>query len=572
MYLARPKQSLEGLAVASSYDFVATALNAALQEDANRVVVLKGPWGVGKTHLWKKVAAGLVDATNQPISSVEVSLFGVRSVSDLKLKLLNEAYRFESGRAMRLKEAVGELFQGLISKISGVSASELAAILLPDLVGGKLLVIDDVERKNKALETDELLGFVEEYAERHGCKILLVLNIDPLAQDESWTTLHEKVVDAEVTLTPAPHEAFEIAAAKYQLPNKGAIGSVISALGLSNIRIIRKILALLEKLYRIDPAKDVPLQNWVPSTALLVATHYRGLKNPPTLEYLKTANSFARLLDAKGKTADPNEIEWQSLIMKLEIGQVDEFEDLVASFLSSGHLDTDKIRGIFDKYLAAKKGAELTKNFSEFIRAFWWDVQKTDEDLLNWARDLKDNADELDAGAVTDIVAAVEELGGTTLAEEILDAWVAGADARPEFQDLDERIFDSPHRKFHPRVIEKLNALRDIQHPPLEILTAVERIVKNSGWGERERIALGSSTVESYESALKRITNEPLRRFLSENVQWLRQPAFDENFKNASANFVAASKRIIAEKPTSRLSKLIKDSFASAGVAALLEG
>ena len=112
--------------------------------------------------------------------------------------------------------------------------------------------------------------------------------------------------------------------------------------------------------------------------------------------------------------------------------------------------------------------------------------------------------------------------------------------------------------------------MRDKQHPPLSIVETVERIVKNSGWGEREQIALRSSNVQQYEDALREITNDTLRRFLAEHLGWVRNGPYDENFKNGADNFVAACVNIHSAAPDSRLSRIIHNAFQSQGLAGKL--
>ena len=56
-----------------------------LSDDDNRVIVLSGKWGTGKSHLWKEVQ--LESADEKVKEAVYVSLFGLGSVADLKLKI-----------------------------------------------------------------------------------------------------------------------------------------------------------------------------------------------------------------------------------------------------------------------------------------------------------------------------------------------------------------------------------------------------------------------------------------------------------------------------------------------------
>src|SRR4051812_17291218 len=51
------------------------------------VLVLKGPWGVGKTYVWAKLIESLKDKAALPNYSY-VSLFGISSIAELRLAIV----------------------------------------------------------------------------------------------------------------------------------------------------------------------------------------------------------------------------------------------------------------------------------------------------------------------------------------------------------------------------------------------------------------------------------------------------------------------------------------------------
>jgi hypothetical protein len=64
-------------------------LEVLLADREVRVLALSGKWGTGKSHMWK----GVRDASTDPDvkAALYVSLFGVASLAELKLKLLQSA-------------------------------------------------------------------------------------------------------------------------------------------------------------------------------------------------------------------------------------------------------------------------------------------------------------------------------------------------------------------------------------------------------------------------------------------------------------------------------------------------
>jgi hypothetical protein len=173
----------------------------------------------------------------------------------------------------------------------------------------------------------------------------------------------------------------------------------------------------------------------------------------------------------------------------------------------------------------------------------------------------------LDAGAITDIISVVEKLGDAPLARQLLDAWLQSVDIRPEAQQLAESVVDSNHRQYHPEIVAKLTAKRNEQHPPLTVLETAERIIKNNGWGEREKNSLRNSSTQHYEAVLKQITGNQLRDFVSINLEWAKNTPYDDNFKIGTAHFLAACCNTYSTDCNSRLSMVIYRAFEANGLA-----
>lgn len=192
-----------------TFNRVKDSLVALLQDEDHKVVALTGKWGTGKTYLWRSIANEL-HAKVGGGEPIYVSLFGAKTVDALKIRILQNAYL---KNAPAVKKAIDD-GSGIIKDVfnavrsaTGFStegaATGLALIWFQKIVKDKLIIIDDVERKNKSLEIDEFLGMIDEYSETHNTRFLLLLNTNKLLDNEPmWATFHEKVIDAEVVLDP----------------------------------------------------------------------------------------------------------------------------------------------------------------------------------------------------------------------------------------------------------------------------------------------------------------------------------------------------------------------------------
>lgn len=172
-----------------------------LASQDNRVIALTGKWCTGKTHLWQQVRDTSTDDTIKKAASI--SLFGVSSLADLKSKV---AYALlpslnDDGVAAQVSGALNGLKKVAQGFHRGFNAlDDLPLVALPTLLKGKLLVIDDIERKQDKLHIDEILGFIDECVQVHKCRVLLVLNDDKLKDKDIWEHFREKVIDQELRL------------------------------------------------------------------------------------------------------------------------------------------------------------------------------------------------------------------------------------------------------------------------------------------------------------------------------------------------------------------------------------
>ncbi len=141
----------------------------------NNVIALSGMWGTGKTHLWNEVKDESADDTVN--NALYVSLFGLSSVDEIKRKLIETAIPGVESHG-GIFETIKSLGRAGVTALSAhynalAALNDLNVLLMaPVVLRGKVIVIDDIERKLEKLGIDEVLGFIDEYSKQHGglCK------------------------------------------------------------------------------------------------------------------------------------------------------------------------------------------------------------------------------------------------------------------------------------------------------------------------------------------------------------------------------------------------------------------
>ncbi|MDP3578691.1 MAG: hypothetical protein Q8R75_11705 [Methyloversatilis sp.] len=549
-----------------------------LADPDNKVLALSGTWGTGKSHLWRDIKAG---SNNEAVkSALYVSLFGLRDMSQVKLKVLQSALP-SAEKHLATWERVRVGMEGarkvLTSLHKGFSAlDELALLAVPSLLKDKVIVLDDIERKHDKLSIDEVLGFIDEFTQQHGARFVLILNSDQLEDRRVWDTLREKVVDQEIRLNTSTAEAFGIAIGLVPSPYGESIRAAAERCGLTNIRNIRKVIKAVNRILgnRTDLSEAL-LSRVVPSTVLLAAIHYKGIEDGPDSAFVLsqgTPNDWSVFFDTDKAEDEESKrkAKWALLLNELGINGCDDFELLVIEFMQSGLFDSTAVTAIVDRYAAENDAMAARYDFSKFTERLIWDHRLTESDLLDEAKALSTRVHLIDVYNFTSFHDAVEELpDGDGIAKDMLDRWIAAFKAKDYDEFDDENTFG---RKVHPAIKVEFDAIRANTQAKLTLFDACEFIAKNSGWSMRHEMVMKSATVEDFEATIKTIDIRRLRLFMRRMLEMTMQPGgYREHFGDATDRFSEACKNIAQDSTSGRLGKLIKRVFSDSKLSHLVE-
>lgn len=561
-------------------------LTQLLSDPDNKVVALSGKWGTGKTHLWRQVQSDLQDT---PIkNAVAVSLFGLSTVHDLKIKIA-EAILPNIKKGGALAEVLKDRWVNLKRLMKKVDPrfsilDEVELVALPLLIKDRLLVIDDIERKHEKLSVDEVLGFVDDCVQTLGCRVLLILNSDQLADPKLWERFREKVIDQELRLDTSPDEAFDIAVGMMPCTQAGRLKPLVAECGITNIRIIRKILRVANRL--LAEHGDLPahvLGRVLPSMTLLSAIHYKGLDDGPTMDFvLRYDNmlvSFA-LLDRDDRehqeSAEMKSYVRSRLLMdRLGIRSTDAFEGLVADYLKTGLFDGSAVGKAIERFANEGRSLAMRDRANTFFEHCWCHPDISEETLLQEVRSIIPDVSDLDVYTLTalhDRAAALQ--GGAEVANGLVDAWLVWSrDARATSGDeLNEDDLRGHHRPLHPRIAEEFQSILDRQHTGVTILDVCQKVSRENGWGEREKRRMRAATPQDYEAAIRGVTGADFRLLLLQSMSFLKhRGAYAESFGDAAQSFLAACRSIVRREPEGRLAQLVRAIFNSEGMGGLLD-
>lgn len=217
-----------------------------------RVLVLKGNWGTGKTWLWKNEIIDQPQYSNKKIGYV--SLFGKSSIQDINKAALSAVYLAYkaskiTSKFKKITSILGnatENFSKLNTAVQSIDA--LLSVINRENLENTIICFDDLERMDKNIDFQDFLGFVNDLAENHEFKVILIFNEEELLSlnaknKEIYSKFNEKTIDIEVTYTPTFEDNFEITTMNIKsidIEYINSIKEVFEYIKENNIRILFK--------------------------------------------------------------------------------------------------------------------------------------------------------------------------------------------------------------------------------------------------------------------------------------------------------------------------------------------
>ncbi|NNA92663.1 P-loop NTPase fold protein [Pseudomonas gessardii] len=331
-------------------------------------IILKGGWGVGKTHLWESI----VKENKRNFCSASyscVSLFGLNSLKDLKQAIYQNLVGMDkaelSGTAVTVKDgadSVARFFRKNVTLLSGMKQLELLVeAYQSSAISNVLICLDDFERKGKGLADSEVLGFISFLIEKRNCKVVLILNEDEHASvGEEFASYREKVFCYELEYKPSSRECALL------VFDEGGVGdaefvSRITKLDLRNVRLIGKIKYYYNYiLSKIDVTNEKILSDIRCVLPLAILARYAGSQSPVELSMLL---KFDGWIGSPFSDASAEEME----VYKRHEKQVDAMRSY--GYLSTSQLDVAVINLVLKGYIDQKDLDAVVIAANESLRA-----------------------------------------------------------------------------------------------------------------------------------------------------------------------------------------------------------
>ena len=211
-----------------------------LERPPHYAVLLSGPWGSGKTYHAKKIVGDIVGTDK----FVLVSLNGLSSHKDIDDAVFAAVYPWAATKGARISAAVGRA----VLKHAKIEIPDLKMADLISQASAGAYVFDDLERCS--LPIDESLGYINQFVERDGCKVVVLSNEMEIEDRRKFLKNKEKLFGKTLVIEPDFDAAFLdfVQDIKNEVARgicvrlQDDIRAVYAQSGLGNLRILQQTL------------------------------------------------------------------------------------------------------------------------------------------------------------------------------------------------------------------------------------------------------------------------------------------------------------------------------------------
>ncbi len=494
------------------------------------VLCITGKWGVGKTYAWDGYLAK-ARAENIPIAKrcSYVSLFGLNSLDQFRLALVVGsltsnpvgATEFFAERSRQFLRNLGNSLQK-IPKLGEYSALIVSATF--SLLQGELFCIDDLERKGKDLSIKDILGLVTQLAVEKKCKVVIILNDGDLQEKdrEEFETYHEKVIDVSLTYAPTPQESTQIALSESAIDQ--AIAKYSIELGLSNIRIIKKIQTKVKQIAEIITTSDARILKPIIQSIVLLAWCIYSPTEAPSVDFLKARR--LRVSSRKGEAEfAPEETKWNSILLEYDFTHFDEFDATLLRGIKDGFFNEAEVK----KFAADADVKIKAQDRIAVLKAAWAKLHGSFAD--NEAEVVKAFEEGVAAAGpfmsihdLFTVVSVLKQLGEQERATILIANYMQmHSDKERDFFDIDNHPFgsDMKDEELRDALYRKLASFEDNRFPRDVLIT----MSKSRGWNPQDISLLAALTEEDFYKLFKETPEDDLNRVILPAMQFAQSGA-----------------------------------------------
>lgn len=505
-----------------------------LQSSTPEILCLRGSWGVGKTYALREV---IRDAAASNAIALEryayVSLFGLDELKTVRSAIFDNTIKVENiphAEPENIFDTFADL-ESMARKAKGLQlllpgnwgkpgATALIDRAANAFVRNQIICFDDLERSSESVNIKDVMGLATQLKEERGCKVVLILNDKKLSGKgkDDFNSQFEKVVDSSIVFEPNSDEVIEIAFRK-EFEGSEYAKEVVAKLGLTNIRVISKIIRIVVMIAAECNLSEEDLRQVIATSSLAAWVKFEG-GSAVSLEDLKSFNALVMRMRSQHEGADPIP-EWVSKPDSIGYGHSDVVDDVIIDALDKGYIDPEAFAAA--KALQEKEGNNVEEN-SEFANAwkqYHGRLDLSDKEVVNSLfESMRSNYEGVSLLSFNGTVVLFRELGFDDLADKSIGEYFAAREFGKD--DLDDEVIMWGRDKVDHGIeahFDKLKRQYVDERDPLDVLVTM---AVNTSWDNEDIDLLSSLSVDELVSTLDRVPGDMLTRVIKLIMRFVR--------------------------------------------------
>lgn len=527
-------------------------------------LALKGDWGIGKTHLWNKQVDLHFQRTHFK-KYAYVTLFGLSTIQELRSQIYLQAISSEVSPPEPKK--LRALFKNLRKKGSTFATKHPETIGIAQyLPYGKLITegldicathglsntlvcIDDFERVNETIKTEEILGLISDLKTHKDCKVALIFNEAQLESERKvlYRQFKEKVIDVEVTFEPLATESAYFVFTECT-PRRLQLLREITKLNIRNIRILKRIAKLAEIAYQdIRDLHELTQESIFHSLVLFAWLEYSPSNNRIPKDFLRSWNTYLWQVQQRDKehTTSSDEGAWADILESYGFTSMCQLDLEIEAFVERGYRDDGNLRKLAIENNHEAKATELHNAFSEAWNLFHGSLENNQQQFKEALITATQNgANLISPENLHATVVCLRELGYEKEASDLIDYYIKENSNSSLKFDLKSDPFSAQINDIE--LLKKFSDASVKYGKKTTLFDAAQAITKNQGWDHEILNAFYEATEDQLCDLFRKTKGRSNLRIL---IKWVTKDLGDSTEEEVQIVSKARSalKRIAAE-------------------------
>ena len=498
-----------------SIEMIKSEIKRFLASGDPEVLCIRGKWGVGKTFAWRQYLGEAETQKQLGLSKYAyVSLFGLNDLEALRYAIFEStvsAGNFLSSadvtsfgdmldRVKALARKVRPFYAAVANRFGGSGAGDAISRAVFLAVREQYVCLDDLERSGATLRVRDVLGLSSMLKEQRHCKVILLLNDERLEESEKdeFQRQLEKVVDVSLVFEPSPEEAVAIAFADRTPVNENLAPKIVK-LGITNIRVIKKIERLAERLATLLSSHQTEILDQGIHAVALGGASVLQPDNAPPIDFVRKHNSLLSAMRANDVEIPEKERRWKEYVENYGWSHCDELDEAIFDGVIAGCFDDKKVSAGAQKVQASFKNSKENSSFVKAWRLYHDSFLIDDDQVLDALYvGAKESLATVSPLNLNGTVLLLREFDRNDQADELVKLYIAQSELNPNQLDEDRMTWGvEPVDPSLSKGFEKLKADFVDTRNPLEVLVDM---VTNRGWNDGDLALLAKLEATDFEN------------------------------------------------------------------------